>query len=114
MVNLYLSVIAKDGIRIDPNDVFSVLPDLNKKLSPEYKPKKEILQIQELFQDQYNQIMKKHGFDYVSGAQVGVFACAVMTQFHCIENKDLEPKLAAEIISLGFLEGANTAPIPLM
>jgi hypothetical protein len=111
MINLYLSVLEKDGINLNRDDMIENVHAL--KIPPEYQPKKDMPQIQALLQDQYNQIMRKHGFDYEEGAQVGVFACAIMTNFHCIANKDLEPRLAAEIVSLGFLEGAITSPAPL-
>jgi hypothetical protein len=106
LANLYMYIIQKDGIKLNPEDLIIDIPI-------EHKPKKDILQIQELFQEQYNQIMKKYGFDFLEGAQVGAFICGILTNFHCIANKDLEPRLAAGIVSMGFVEGAKTNPIPL-
>lgn len=106
LANLYMHVIEKDGIKLQPKDLITDIP-------VEYKAKKDILQIQEMFQDSYNQIMKKYGFGYLEGAQVGVFICAILTRFHCVSNKDLDPNLAAGIVSMGFVEGVKTCPIPL-
>ena len=111
MINLYLSVIEKDGIKLNHDEMIENVHAF--KIPLEYQPKKDMPQIQALFQDQYNQIMRKHGFDYEGGAQVGVFSCAIMTAYHCITNKDLEPKLAAEIVSYGFFVGSISAPVPL-
>lgn len=104
--NLYLHVIRQDGVRLDPKELVLNIPQ-------EYKSKKDILKIQELFQEPYNAIMRKHGFNYLEGAQVGVFVCAILTKFHCVTHKDLELKLAAGIVSMGFVEGAKTCPFPL-
>ena len=106
LTNLYLHVIQQDGIKLDPKELILDIPQ-------EYKSKKDILKIQELFQDSYNETMKKYGFNYVEGAQVGVFVCAILTKFHCLNHKDLESKLAAGIVSMGFVEGAKTCPFPL-
>lgn len=104
--NLYLHVIQQDGINLNPQELVLEIPQ-------EYKSKKDILKIQELFQDSYNDIMRKYGFNYEEGAQVGVFICAILTKFHCLVHKDLEPKLAAGIVSMGFVEGAKICPFPL-
>jgi len=107
LMNLYLyAVIEKSRIKLNPKDMIIDIPQ-------EYKPKKAILKIQELFQDSYNQIMRKYGFDYLEGAQVGAFICAIATETHCVHKKDLDPKLAAGIVSMGFVEGAKTSPVPL-
>lgn len=107
LLNLYLyAVIEKDKIKLDPNDMVLEIP-------PEYKSKKDILEIQELFQDAYNRIMRRHGFDYVGGAQVGAFICAIITKTHCIHRKDLDPEMAAGIVAMGFVEGTKTCPAPL-
>lgn len=111
MIYLYLSVLEKDGIKLNRDEMVENIRAFE--IPPEYQPKIDLFQVQTLFQDQYNQIMRKHGFDYEGGAQVGVFACAIMTVYHCITNKDLEPKLAAEIVSHGFFVGDITAPVPL-
>lgn len=107
LLNLYLYIIVeKDRIKMDPEKMILEIP-------PEYKSKKDILEIQELFQDSYNRIMRRHGFDFVGGAQVGAFICAILTKTHCIHRKDLEPEMAAGIAAMGFVEGTKTSPAPL-
>ena len=106
LMNSYMFFLQKDGIKLNPADLVLNIPQ-------EYKPKKDILKIQELFQVSYNEIMRKNGFDYVEGAQVGTIICAILTKYYCISHKDLEPKLAAGIVSMGLVEGAKTSPAPL-
>ena len=107
LMNVYLyAVMEKSRIPVNPQEMILEIPQ-------EYKAKKDILKIQELFQDTYHQIMRKHGFDYVGGAQVGAFICAIITETHCLHRKDLDPKLAVGIVSMGFVEGAKTCPLPL-
>jgi hypothetical protein len=108
LLNVYLyAVIEKSRIQLNPKEMVLEIP-------PEYKPKKDIFKIQELFQDPYNQIMRKYGFNYVEGAQVGALICAIITSTHCVDRKDLEPKLAAGIVSMGLLEASKTTPPPLV
>lgn len=106
LMDLYLWVVTeKSHVRLNPARLVLDIPQ-------QYKPKKDILKIQELFQDPYNQIMEEHGFGYLEGAQVGAFVCAIITETHC-KQRDLDPHLAAGIVSLGFVEGAKTCPVPL-
>lgn len=111
MINLFLSVIEKDGFKLNRDEMIENVFAFE--IPQECQPKIDLSQAQALFQDQYNQIMRKHGFDYEGDAQTGVFACAFMTAYHCITNKDVEPTLAAEIVSYGFFEGSISAPVPL-
>ncbi len=106
LMNLYMSFLQKDGINLKPQDLVLDIPQ-------EYKPKKDILTIQETFQNTYNEIMRRNGFNHAQGAQVGTLICAILTRYHCIKRKDLAPKLAAGIVSMGFVEGAKTSPAPL-
>ena len=71
-------------------------------------PQKTLLEIQEQFQDRYNEIMRQHGFDYMEGAKTGAVVCALLVKVYALRRKDLEPKLAASIVSMGFVEGAKT------
>jgi hypothetical protein len=106
-MNLYLyAVIERHQIPLDPAQIVLDIPQ-------EHKSKKDILEIQELFQDPYNQIMKKYGFDYVEGAKIGALICAIITNVHCMTQKDLALNLAAGIVAMGFVEGTKTCPLPL-
>jgi hypothetical protein len=57
--------------------------------------------------------MKKHNLDYLDGARAGVIACAMLFNYHCVKRQDLDPRLAAGIISMGIVTGAKTVPMPL-
>jgi hypothetical protein len=57
--------------------------------------------------------MKKHGLDYRDGARAGMIACSVIFQYHYNRSRDIEPSVAAGIVSMGVVAGAKTAPSPL-
>ena len=106
LMNVFVFILGHDGINITPGDLDYRIPTKN-------QPRKTILQIQEVFQDQYNEIMRKHGFGYFEGAVTGAAVCVFAFKFHCILNKQLDQKLAAAIVAMGFIEGTKTTPIPL-
>jgi hypothetical protein len=81
--------------------------------SDEYKPQAEMLDVQKEFQDQYNRVMKRHGFGYLDGARAGVVICSLLLQHHGTVVKDINLSVAAGIIAQGILEAAKTAPPPL-
>jgi hypothetical protein len=74
------------------------------------EPLMTVEQVQREYQDQYNEIMKKHGLDYLDGARAGMIICSMIFQFHCVREKDIDPSVAAGIIAMGLVEGAKTAP----
>ena len=106
LLKVFTTLINKDGVELKLDGLADEIP-------AEQKPRKDILQVQEQFQDEYNQIMKRHGFDYADGAKSGAVACARLVRLHCLDRKDLEPKVAASVVSTGFREGSTTAPAPL-
>ena len=106
LLKVFMFLLDKDGIKLTPHDYAARIP-------VEHEPKKQILQVQEQFQDPYNRIMKQHGFDYLEGAKTGAVACARLVKIHCLNRKDLEPPVAAMIVSMGFVEGSKTAPAKL-
>ena len=77
------------------------------------KPKVEMIHVQEQLQDQYNAIMKKHGFDYLDGARAGVILCSIFFQQYCIVTKIMDPNVAAGFVAQGILEAARTVPPPV-
>lgn len=81
--------------------------------SDEHKPRVEMSYVQKELQDQYNAVMKKHGFDYAEGARAGVVICSILYQHHCTVANDITPSVAAGIVAQGILEAAKTAPPPL-
>jgi len=76
------------------------------------KPKVKMLYVQEHLQDQYNTIMKKHGFDYLDGARAGIVLCSIFFQQYCIANKIMDPNVAAGLVAQGILDAAKTVPPP--
>jgi hypothetical protein len=77
------------------------------------KPLMNLVQIQENYQDEYNEIMKKHGLDHLVSAQAGMIVCSILFNYHCISNKDIDPYIATGIVAMGVVEGAKTSPVPL-
>jgi hypothetical protein len=106
LLNLFMFFLFQNGIRLKPNELVLETPE-------SYKPLKTITQIQEEFQDEYNAIMKSHGLDYLNGARAGVVVCSMLVQFHCLQRKEMDPKLAAGMIVMGITTGAKTTPPPL-
>jgi hypothetical protein len=106
LMNLFMYYCERNGISLKSDQLVLKTPD-------EHKPQMEILQVQEKFQDRYNEIMKKHGLDYLDGAKAGMIVCSIVFQYHCARVKDIEPNTAAGIVSMGVVEGAKTAPPPL-
>jgi len=106
LMKVFIFLVDKDGIKLAPDDYAAQIP-------AEQEPRKQVLQVQEQFQDRYNQIMKQHGFDYLEGAKTGAVACARLVKLHCLNRKDLEPSVAASTVSIGFVEGSKMAPAAL-
>jgi hypothetical protein len=106
LLKVFMFLIEKDGIDLKSDDLAAELP-------PADKPVKTILEVQEQFQQRYNQIMRDHSFDYAEGARTGAVACARLVKIHCLNRKDLEPRAAVSIVSMGFVEGSKTAPAKL-
>jgi hypothetical protein len=65
------------------------------------KPRVNMLGVQKEFQDPYNAVMKKHGFDYLEGARAGVVICSMLFQHHCIAAKEIDPNVAAGLVAQG-------------
>ena len=106
LLDLFTYYMSKSGTQIKPDQFILETPDT-------FKPTKTILEIQEAHQDEYNAIMKKHNLDYLDGARAGIIACAMLFNYHCVKRQDLDPRLAAGIISMGIVTGAKTVPMPL-
>ena len=78
-----------------------------------HKPKVEMIYVQRELQDQYNVIMKKHGFNYAESARAGVVLCSLLSQYHSTNLKEIDLSVAAGIVAQGILEAAKTVPPPL-
>jgi hypothetical protein len=77
------------------------------------KPLMNVEQVLQEYQDNYHEIMKKFGLDYLEGARAGMIVCSIVFQYHCAKIKDIDPYVASGIIAMGIVEGAKTAPPPL-
>jgi hypothetical protein len=74
------------------------------------KPRLEVDEVLAEYQDQYHEIMKKHGLDYLDGARAGMIICSILFEYHTKKVKDIDPFVAAGIVAMGVVEGAKTAP----
>lgn len=77
-----------------------------------FKPEVEMLYVQSELQGQYNAVMKKHGFDYLDGARVGVVLCTILIQQYS-GAKLIEAEAAAGLVAQGIFEAAKAVPPPL-
>jgi len=77
-----------------------------------FKPQVEMLYVQRELQDQYNAVMKRHGFEYLDGARAGIILCSILIQqYH--GAKMIDSQAAAGIVAEKILEAAKTLPPPL-
>ena len=106
LMNLFLYYCQRNGVEIKPDQMVLDPP-------AEQKPTIEIEQAQAQFQDIYNEIMKKQGLDYLDGALAGMIACSIVFHYHCTRTRDIDPNVAAGIVSIGVVAGAKTVPAPL-
>ena len=77
------------------------------------KPQAKMPHIQKEFQDRYNGVMRKYGLDYLGGARTGIVLCSLLFHKHCIEKRNVDPKIATGIVAMGTLEASRTVPPPL-
>lgn len=106
LLNLFLYYCQRNGMELKPEQFILNVPE-------EHKPQIEILQAQEQFQERYYEIMRKHGLDYLDGARAGVIVCAMEFYYHCTHAREIDPNLAAGLISSGIVTAAKTVPAPL-
>lgn len=78
-----------------------------------HKPRVEMTYVQKDLQDQYNAVMKKHGFNYLDAARAGVVLCSVLFQYHSTTLKEIDAYVAAGIVAQRIIEAAKTVPPPL-
>lgn len=100
LMKVFMFLVDKYGIPLKPNDYATEIPvEQRVHLSPEV--------IEEKFGSRYDEIMKSHGFDYAEGARTGAVVCARLVRLHCANRNDVEPQVAASIVSMGFVEGGK-------
>ena len=106
LLNLFAFYCKQNGIDVMAKPPVTQFPEKD-------KPLMEVEQVLAEYQDQYHEIMKKHGLDYLEGARAGMIVCSMVFQYHCTKIKDIDPYVATGIIAMGIVEGAKTAPPPL-
>ena len=100
LMKVFIFLVDKYGIRLKPEDYAADIP-------PEHQTHLNAQEIAEKFGSRYDEIMKKHGFDYADGARTGAVVCARLVKLHCANRTDLTPQVAASIVSRGFVEGGQ-------
>lgn len=103
LMKVFMFLVDKDGAQLKPEDYMAEIPE-------DQKPRLTIGAVEEQFAQRYDEIMKKHGFDLADGARTGAVTCSKLLKIHCLNRNDLEPKIAASIVSIGFVEGAGNHP----
>lgn len=106
LMNLFAFYCKQNGFDVMSKPLVTKFPEQD-------TPRMSIEQVQREYQDQYNEIMKKHGLDYLNGARAGMVVCSMIFQYHCTAAKDIDPYVATGIVAMGVVEGAKTAPPPL-
>lgn len=76
------------------------------------KPRMSLEQVRQEYQDQYDEIMKRHNLEYLEAARAGMVLASIVFQYHCTVAKDIDPYVGTGIIAMGVVEGAKTAPAP--
>jgi len=74
------------------------------------KPLMSVEQVLAEYQDQYHEIMNKHGLDYLNGARAGMIVCSIFFEYHSRKVRDIDPFVASGIVAMGVVEGAKTSP----
>jgi len=106
LLNMFAFYCKQNGMDVMAKPVVTEFPEGD-------KPLMDLAQVQENYQVEYNEIMKKHGLDYLEGARAGMIVCSMVFNYHCVSNKDIDPYMATGIVAMGVVEGAKTSPVPL-
>ncbi len=102
LMKVFMFLVDKYGIPLKPEDYAVEVPAEQKgRLSPQ--------EIAEKFRGRFDAIMRSHGFDHADGARTGAVVCARLVKLHCGNRNDLEPRVAASIVSMGFVEGGSSS-----
>lgn len=106
LLNMFAFYCKQNGMDVMAKPLVTEIPEGD-------KPLMDLAQVQENYQDEYNEIMKKHGLDYLEGARAGMVVCSMVFNYHCVKNKDIDPYVANGIVAMGVVEGAKTSPVSL-
>lgn len=106
LMNQFAFYCKQNGVDVMSKPMVTEFPEQN-------KPLMSVDQVLAEYQDQYHEIMKKHGLDYLQGARAGMVVSSIVFEYHCKKVKDIDPFVATGIVAMGVVEGAKTAPPPL-
>lgn len=106
LMNLFALYCKQNGTDVMSKPVVTDFPEQN-------KPLMSVEQVLTEYQDQYLEIMKRHGLDYLNAARAGMVVSSIVFEYHCKTVRDIDPFVAAGIVAMGIVEGAKTAPPPL-
>jgi hypothetical protein len=106
LMNLFVFYCKQYGLDVMSKPVITTFPEGD-------KPRMNVAEVLAEYQDEYHEMMKKHGLDYLDGARAGMIVCSIFFEYLCKTARDIDPFVAAGIVSLGVVEGAKTAPPPL-
>jgi hypothetical protein len=106
LMNLFAFYCKQQGIDVMSKPLVTVFPEQD-------RPRMDLAQVLQEYQDRYHEIMQKHGLDDLDGARAGMIVCSMVFQYHCTVAKDIDPHVATGIVAMGVVEGAKTAPPPL-
>jgi hypothetical protein len=105
LMNIFASYCKQNKIDVMAKPLVTDFPEQD-------KPRMSLEQVLAEYQDQFLDIMKRHGLDYLNGARAGMVVSSLVFLYHCNTVKDIDPYVAAGIVAMGVVEGAKTAPPP--
>jgi hypothetical protein len=79
---------------------------------PFFRPQAGMLDVQSALQEPYNTVMRKHGFDFLEGARVGVILCSILIQRYSAAGI-IHADAAAGVVAQSIFEAASATPPPL-
>lgn len=106
LMNLFAFYCKQNGTDVMSQPMVTKFPELD-------KPRMDVEHVLAQYQDQFHEVMKKYGLDYLDGARAGIVICSILFEYHYKTARDIDPFVATGIIALGVVEGAKTAPPPL-
>ena len=106
LLNQFAFYCKQHGMDVMSKPLVTEFPEQN-------RPLMSVEQILAEYQDEYHEIMKKHGLDYLEGARAGMIVCSIFFEYFCKQAREIDPFVSTGIVALGVVEGAKTAPPPL-
>lgn len=105
LANLFAFYCKQNGVDVLAKPMVTTFPEKD-------KPLMSVDQVLGEYQDQYHEIMKKHGLDYLNSARAGMVVASIIFKYHH-KAGEIAPDVAAGLVAMGIVEGAKTAPPPL-